>query len=229
VEALDRCLASGARRSAGNRNALDPHIRGRCYCQCGVSAHGFGESVRRSCCPGCSCSRVSPRQRLRYGRDGCARAGEAGGSSQSSPAVASQTYRQCRLKYAPTIARPEPLNRAGRPMPKDLPVNRMVRLSASALRPTAPILTLEQKRYRIERFRVCIKRLEEFGLRQKRAVASASRRSRTVVHFYRDDSIAARANRAWNDQSFRTLANVVSFRQRLEHSRWVARQTRRAV
>ena len=37
----------------------------------------------------------------------------------------------------------------------------MARLSASALRPAAPILTLEQKRYRIERFRVCIQRLED--------------------------------------------------------------------
>jgi hypothetical protein len=46
-------------------------------------------------------------------------------------------------------------------MPKD-PVNRMARLSASAPRPAAPILTLDQKRYRIERFRMCIKRLEDF-------------------------------------------------------------------
>jgi hypothetical protein len=34
--------------------------------------------------------------------------------------------------------------------------------SAPPRRPTAPILTLEQKRYRIERFRVCIQRLEDF-------------------------------------------------------------------
>jgi hypothetical protein len=38
----------------------------------------------------------------------------------------------------------------------------MACLSASAPRPAAPILTLDQKRYRIERFRVCIKRLEDF-------------------------------------------------------------------
>jgi hypothetical protein len=38
----------------------------------------------------------------------------------------------------------------------------MARRSAPPRRPTAPILTLEQKRYRIERFRVCIQRLEDF-------------------------------------------------------------------
>jgi hypothetical protein len=38
----------------------------------------------------------------------------------------------------------------------------MARRSALPGRPTAPILTLEQKRYRIERFRVCIQRLEDF-------------------------------------------------------------------
>jgi hypothetical protein len=38
----------------------------------------------------------------------------------------------------------------------------MARRSAPPLRPTAPNLTLEQKRYRIERFQVCIKRLEDF-------------------------------------------------------------------
>jgi hypothetical protein len=41
-------------------------------------------------------------------------------------------------------------------------VNRMPRRSAPPRRPTAPILTLDQKRYRIERFRVCIQRLEDF-------------------------------------------------------------------
>jgi hypothetical protein len=45
---------------------------------------------------------------------------------------------------------------------RHFPVNRMARLSASAPRPAAPILTLDQKRYRVERFRVCIKRLEDF-------------------------------------------------------------------
>jgi hypothetical protein len=34
--------------------------------------------------------------------------------------------------------------------------------SAPPRRPTGPILTLEPKRYRIERFRVCIRRLEDF-------------------------------------------------------------------
>jgi hypothetical protein len=38
----------------------------------------------------------------------------------------------------------------------------MARRSAPPPRPTAPILTLEQKRYRIERFQICIKRLEDF-------------------------------------------------------------------
>jgi hypothetical protein len=38
----------------------------------------------------------------------------------------------------------------------------MARRSAPPPRPAAPILTLEQKRYRIERFRVCIQRLEDF-------------------------------------------------------------------
>jgi hypothetical protein len=38
----------------------------------------------------------------------------------------------------------------------------MARRSVPPGRPTAPILTLEQKRYRIERFRVCIQRLEDF-------------------------------------------------------------------
>jgi hypothetical protein len=38
----------------------------------------------------------------------------------------------------------------------------MARRSARPRRPTAPSLTLEQKRYRIERFQVCINRLEEF-------------------------------------------------------------------
>jgi hypothetical protein len=48
-------------------------------------------------------------------------------------------------------------------MRKDIfPVNRAARRSAPSPRPTAPTLTLEQKRYRIERFQVCIKRLEDF-------------------------------------------------------------------
>jgi hypothetical protein len=38
----------------------------------------------------------------------------------------------------------------------------MARRTAPPPRPTAPTLTLEQKRYRIERFQVCIKRLEDF-------------------------------------------------------------------
>jgi hypothetical protein len=38
----------------------------------------------------------------------------------------------------------------------------MARRSAPPPKPTPPVLTLEQKRYRIERFRVCIKRLEDF-------------------------------------------------------------------
>jgi hypothetical protein len=38
----------------------------------------------------------------------------------------------------------------------------MARRSAPPPRPAAPNLTLEQKRYRIERFQVCIKRLEDF-------------------------------------------------------------------
>jgi hypothetical protein len=41
-------------------------------------------------------------------------------------------------------------------------VNRMAHRTALPPRPTAPTLTLEQKRYRIERFQVCIKRLEDF-------------------------------------------------------------------
>jgi hypothetical protein len=38
----------------------------------------------------------------------------------------------------------------------------MAHRTAPPPRPTAPTLTLEQKRYRIERFRVCIQRLEDF-------------------------------------------------------------------
>ena len=38
----------------------------------------------------------------------------------------------------------------------------MAHRTAPPPRPTAPTLTLEQKRYRIERFQVCIKRLEDF-------------------------------------------------------------------
>jgi hypothetical protein len=38
----------------------------------------------------------------------------------------------------------------------------MARRSAPSRKPTAPILTVEQKRYRIERFRICIQRLEDF-------------------------------------------------------------------
>jgi hypothetical protein len=38
----------------------------------------------------------------------------------------------------------------------------MAHRSAPIPRPTAPILTSEQKRYRIERFQVCIQRLEDF-------------------------------------------------------------------
>jgi hypothetical protein len=38
----------------------------------------------------------------------------------------------------------------------------MARRSAPPPKPTPPVLTLEQKRYRIERFRKCIKRLEAF-------------------------------------------------------------------
>jgi hypothetical protein len=38
----------------------------------------------------------------------------------------------------------------------------MAHRTALPPRPTAPTLTLEQKRYRIERFQVCIKRLEDF-------------------------------------------------------------------
>jgi hypothetical protein len=54
-------------------------------------------------------------------------------------------------------------------MRKDiLPMNRMARRSTPAPRPTAPILTLEQKRYRIERFQVCIKRLEDFDFEKVR-------------------------------------------------------------
>ena len=41
-------------------------------------------------------------------------------------------------------------------------MNRMAHRTAPPPRPTAPTLTLEQKRYRIERFQVCIKRLEDF-------------------------------------------------------------------
>ena len=38
----------------------------------------------------------------------------------------------------------------------------MARRSAPPMRSTPPVLTLDQKRYRIERFQVCIKRLEDF-------------------------------------------------------------------
>jgi hypothetical protein len=48
-------------------------------------------------------------------------------------------------------------------MGKDVfPANRKARGPISPVRPIAPVLTLEQKRYRIERFRVCIRRLEDF-------------------------------------------------------------------
>ncbi len=41
-------------------------------------------------------------------------------------------------------------------------VNRMARRSVPPPKPTPPVLTLEQKRYRIERFRKCIRHLEAF-------------------------------------------------------------------
>jgi hypothetical protein len=44
----------------------------------------------------------------------------------------------------------------------------MARRSPPAPRPTAPTLTLEQKRYHIERFQVCIKRLEDFDFEKVR-------------------------------------------------------------
>jgi hypothetical protein len=113
-----------------------------------MPTHGVGESLCRCCCPGCGLGCLRRWQRPWGGHEGRPRADQASGSGKSSPTVASQTGPQCRLEHAPTITRREPVNRSRR--------------SARPPRSAVPVLTLEQKRYRIERFQVCIKRLAEF-------------------------------------------------------------------